>query len=205
MVNTNYFLYPSSLRGGTTTTNNAGTGSSINAGNSNTTHEKIPTDEILSSLTSTQAFLVTAGAGLTTVLGALLVNCVKNIDEQLTSSLALAFAAGVMLYASFVEILGHESKHKFKEAGYGDVGTEGFVQLFFAIGFCITFLLITKVFHPMLEGHSSEDQHSDRASMMSGTIMRKSVMSLRQAGSMYSFAKRSGGGESGNKNGSKKC
>jgi len=51
------------------------------------------------------AFLLTTGAGLATALGTLPVLCVSEGDSTSILGYSLAFAAGVMIYISFVEIL----------------------------------------------------------------------------------------------------
>jgi len=79
-------------------------------------------------------FGFTLVAGLATVLGALAVPLIQKYDENVAhkvTSGALGFAAGVMLYVSFVDILGEEAKEFFEKhftpkAGCGRrLGNEG--------------------------------------------------------------------------------
>merc|ERR1712070_1238583 len=87
-----------------------------------------------------------------------------HIDQQLTSSLALAFAGGVMLYTALVAILAEEAKEEFTKAyensglSHGELETEVqlYIMLFFAIGFGATYTMITQVFRRfLLAGHGS--------------------------------------------------
>jgi len=62
-------------------------------------------------------FLCTVVAGLATVLGTAFIPILKRVpaaEGRLTSG-ALAFAAGVMMYVSFVDVLSEEAKEKFVE------------------------------------------------------------------------------------------
>jgi len=62
-------------------------------------------------------FAFTVVAGLATVLGTAFISILKRVpaaEGHLTSG-ALAFAAGVMMYVSFVDVLSEEAKEKFIE------------------------------------------------------------------------------------------
>ena len=68
------------------------------------------------------AFLLTAAGGLTTVLGGLLAVSGRKPNRRLLS-LSMGFAAGIMLFVSFTEMLS-ESKEHFERALSGEFAVE---------------------------------------------------------------------------------
>ena len=50
------------------------------------------------------AFALTLGAGLATVIGAAAALCIRKQNNQILAA-ALAFAAGIMIYVSLVDVL----------------------------------------------------------------------------------------------------
>jgi len=95
------------------------------------------------------AFCLTLAAGLSTVLGALLVFCVST--ERFTIlPIALAFSAGVMIYVSLVEILGeaigsfeeelhdsHPDSHEYLAHIYGSLCFFGGIAFGYGLDFIV--------------------------------------------------------------------
>lgn len=86
------------------------------------------------------AFGLVIGAGLCTVLGALLVFCSDLKDTRLLGG-ALGVSAGVMIYVSFVEIFSAKAVGGFEDAGYTGAESRRYATIFFFVGMLVIFVL----------------------------------------------------------------
>mmetsp|Transcript_34842 Transcript_34842/g.39492 ORF Transcript_34842/g.39492 Transcript_34842/m.39492 type:complete len:331 (-) Transcript_34842:393-1385(-) len=85
------------------------------------------------------AFGLTAGAGLATTLGALIVFLVPSINKPFLA-ISMAFSAGVMVFVSFTEMLG-ESHVFFKDEGMSQAEATGYSYLGLFVGIIIGYCL----------------------------------------------------------------
>ncbi|CAK0839603.1 unnamed protein product [Prorocentrum cordatum] len=116
-------------------------------------------------------FVLTCVAGFATVLGVGFVPLLSYGAPRTVTSAALGFAAGVMLYVSFVDVLGEEAKEffedHFKGGGGSDETEDGenvmvrisvAVFFFLGIGLAMVLLRIMDAFHS--HGHGPESSPS---------------------------------------------
>jgi ZIP family zinc transporter len=115
-------------------------------------------------------FCLTVVAGLATVLGAAFIPLLKYGTGQTVTTGALGFAAGVMLYVSFVDVLGGEAKEFFgkhlEERGETNGMPPGehimvrvYVALFFFIGLGVA-MCLDKIMEA-LQGTGAMDHRVD--------------------------------------------
>ncbi|GLC46316.1 hypothetical protein PLESTB_000998300 [Pleodorina starrii] len=86
------------------------------------------------------AFACVIGAGIASVIGGLFIIFVPVRDNRFLAA-SLAFAAGVMLYISFVDIYAGKAVGHFSEAGYADSYAFTYATICFFCGFPISWIL----------------------------------------------------------------
>lgn len=124
------------------------------------------------------AFLITLIAGLATSIGGLLATHKKVLDRPVLAA-SLAFAAGAMLFVSFVELLPHglSVAHETGHAG-ATTATDWLIYGAFFAGIGVVLLvdrLLPHSFNPS-EHEGSEDKLSDKDKRANKRLLRSGVL-----------------------------
>ena len=134
----------------------------------------------------TLGFVLVTISGLCTVVGASLVLCTKCVilQNKLILASSLGLSSGVMLYVSFVEIIG-KSMGAFEEAGVrGDSGS-GLVYLWGTLCFfggVILMMMVDKLVHCLDRDHAKRgDIISQNTNVLDGSGRKLKKMGLMTA------------------------
>jgi ZIP family zinc transporter len=147
-------------------------------------------------------FCFTVVAGLATVIGTAFIPLLKLGNQEKVTSGALAFAAGVMLYVSFVDVLGSEAKeffsnhfesraaastHRFDVVLENDTYVRVWTSVFFFLGLAVATLLDSAV--SSLPGVETESARSSRdvELMQSDACVAQNELPIPSTGSQRSL------------------
>lgn len=129
------------------------------------------------------AFGLTLGAGMATTLGALAPWCAPGLQNKRVLSAALAFASGVMIYVSFVEIVPKANTHfSLVNVQPNNKRSDGLTHLFASItlfvGMTIAFLLDVLVHWMKDAEHFPTKEIGDADSQQEPSLELASINSL---------------------------
>lgn len=116
------------------------------------------------------AFALAFGAGAFSLMGATIIFCTKHFDAKTSGSNvfvagSLALAAGVMLYVSLVDIVGHSVEH-FEAHGYSHGKSGLFSSISYFLGM-LTIYLLDLVIHRFI----TPDAEHGHAPRISGVLL----------------------------------
>ena len=107
---------------------------------------------------SSAALLMTLIAGLSTLVGALVVIITGRRDKKILE-VAMGFAAGVMISASFLDLL--PEAREYLGSAKGELGETILLVLFFAIGIVLAAIVDKLIPHTCCHDHDHHHHHSE--------------------------------------------
>jgi ZIP family zinc transporter len=131
------------------------------------------------------AFLVTVGAGASTLLGAALALFQKRTNRSFLA-LALGFSAGVMIYVSFVEIM-PKALDLLDDKAQGSAWMAGSF-LAGVVGMAILYRLIPDLHHPALDDtHTTIRIDEDASAYYTDPLLLKAGLGVALAVTLHNF------------------